>query len=85
VRFQVLAVASTKMRAFWDIAPCSLVEVERRFRSTYDSIIRAMRRQCTSATLYGAISEKAEGLLIYRRLCSMEFLYRLSCDPSRVY
>jgi hypothetical protein len=32
VRFQVLTAASTKMRAFWNIAPCSLVEVDRRFR-----------------------------------------------------
>jgi hypothetical protein len=24
-----------KMTAFWDIAPCSLVNVDRRFRSTY--------------------------------------------------
>jgi hypothetical protein len=27
LRFQVLAVASTKMAVFWDVAPCSLVEV----------------------------------------------------------
>jgi hypothetical protein len=32
VRFQVLAAASMKMIAFWDIAPCSFVEVDRRFR-----------------------------------------------------
>jgi hypothetical protein len=32
VRFQVLTAASTKMAAFWDIAPCSFVEVNRRFR-----------------------------------------------------
>jgi hypothetical protein len=24
-----------KTRAFWDIAPCSFVEVDRRFRGTY--------------------------------------------------
>jgi hypothetical protein len=33
--FQVLTVASTKMTAFWDIAPCSLVEVDRRFSVVY--------------------------------------------------
>jgi hypothetical protein len=32
VRFQVLTAASMKMTVFWDIAPCSLVEVYRRFR-----------------------------------------------------
>jgi hypothetical protein len=29
VRFQGLTEVSLKMRALWDIAPCSLVEVER--------------------------------------------------------
>jgi hypothetical protein len=28
VRFQVLMVASMKITAFWDIAPCSLIEVD---------------------------------------------------------
>jgi hypothetical protein len=31
VKFQVLTAASMKMTAFWDIDPCSLVEVDRRF------------------------------------------------------
>jgi hypothetical protein len=34
VRFQVLTAASMKI-AFWDIASCSLVEVDRRFRDAY--------------------------------------------------
>jgi hypothetical protein len=28
-------VACTKMTVFWDMAPCSLIEVDRRFRLTY--------------------------------------------------
>jgi hypothetical protein len=32
VRFQVLTAASMKMAVFWFVAPCSLVEVYRRFR-----------------------------------------------------
>jgi hypothetical protein len=32
VRFQVLTTASMKTTVFWDIAPCSLVEVCRRLR-----------------------------------------------------
>jgi hypothetical protein len=32
VRFQVLAAMNVKMTDFWDIAPCSLVEVDRSFR-----------------------------------------------------
>jgi hypothetical protein len=31
VRFQVLTAASMKIRAFWNIAPCSLVGVDRCF------------------------------------------------------
>jgi hypothetical protein len=35
VRFQVLTAASMKITIFWDVAPCSLVEVYRRFRGAY--------------------------------------------------
>jgi hypothetical protein len=35
VRFQVITAVSVKMTAFWDIAPRSLVEVNRRFRGAY--------------------------------------------------
>jgi len=35
VRFQVLTAASMKFRVFWDVAPCSHVEVDRRFRGAY--------------------------------------------------
>jgi hypothetical protein len=31
VRFQVLTAASMKFRIFWDVAPCSHVEVDRRY------------------------------------------------------
>jgi hypothetical protein len=33
VRFQILTAASMKMTVFWDVAPCNLKEVYRRFRS----------------------------------------------------
>jgi hypothetical protein len=35
VRFQVLTAASMKIRDVWDVAPCNLVEVYRRFRDAY--------------------------------------------------
>jgi hypothetical protein len=35
VRFHVLTAVSTKIVAFWDIAPWSLVEIDRRFRGEY--------------------------------------------------
>jgi hypothetical protein len=42
VRFQVLTAARMEMRASWDIAQCSLFEVEEHFRGAYSSFIRAM-------------------------------------------
>jgi hypothetical protein len=35
VRFRVFTAARMKIRDFWDVAPCSLVGVDRRFRGTY--------------------------------------------------
>jgi hypothetical protein len=35
MRFQFLTAVSLKMAVFWDVAPCSLVEVYRRFRGAY--------------------------------------------------
>jgi hypothetical protein len=35
VRFQVLTAASMKMAVFWDVAPCSLVDIGRRFTGAY--------------------------------------------------
>jgi hypothetical protein len=33
--FQVLTAESTKFRVFWDVPPCSHVEVDRCFRGAY--------------------------------------------------
>jgi hypothetical protein len=35
VIFQVLTAASMVFKVFWDVAPCSHVEVDRRFRGGY--------------------------------------------------
>jgi hypothetical protein len=32
MRFQAVTAATMTLKAFWDIAPCSLVTVDRRFR-----------------------------------------------------
>jgi hypothetical protein len=47
-------------RAFWDIAPCSLV-VDRRFIGAYCLHHQAapLKRRCTTARLHGAVSQKA--------------------------
>jgi hypothetical protein len=50
VRFQVLTVASMKT-AFWDIVPCSLVEVDQHFRGVYCSIIWAMNKPQARSSL----------------------------------
>jgi hypothetical protein len=34
-RFQILTAASMKFRVFWDVVPCSQVDVDRRFRDAY--------------------------------------------------
>jgi hypothetical protein len=57
VIFQVLAVTSMKITAFWDTAPCSLVEVNRCFRGEYclhHASIVALTTQAvlTSETVY---------------------------------
>jgi hypothetical protein len=40
IRFQVLTAASIKSTVLWDIVPCGLVDVYRRFRVLIASIIR---------------------------------------------
>jgi hypothetical protein len=46
LRFEVLTAASMKMTVFWDVAPCSLVEVYRCFRA----IVLMMEAVNTSET-----------------------------------
>jgi hypothetical protein len=56
VRFQVLMAANMKMTDFWDVAPCSLVEICRRFRGPYYFFIalniKAIRTSETSVNLH---------------------------------
>jgi hypothetical protein len=46
-----------KFKVFWDVAPCSHIEVDRRFRGVYslhpqgDQVIEAVRTSETSANL----------------------------------
>jgi hypothetical protein len=35
VRFHAVTVTSMKFRVFWDVAPCSHIEVDRRFRGSF--------------------------------------------------
>jgi hypothetical protein len=39
VRFQVLTAPSMKLAVFWDVAPCNLVEIDRRFKGAASIII----------------------------------------------
>jgi hypothetical protein len=39
-RFEVLKVTSMKMAVFWDVAPCSLIDIDRCFRGNTASIVR---------------------------------------------
>jgi hypothetical protein len=49
VRFEVLTAASMKMDVFWVVAPCSMVEVNRRFRGTAASIIRTLTTEASTS------------------------------------
>jgi hypothetical protein len=35
VRFQVLTATSMRMVAFWDVAPCSVIDTDRHLRGVY--------------------------------------------------
>jgi hypothetical protein len=71
VRFQVLMAASMKFRVFWDVAPCSLVGVDRRFRDAYclhqqgryhpddGGSTYLLKCQATPMRLHGATSQNA--------------------------
>jgi hypothetical protein len=68
VGFQVLTAASMNITAFWNIAPCSVVEVARRFRGMHCLHHHSspwwwrqhapLKRRPTSRRLLGATSQK---------------------------
>jgi hypothetical protein len=60
MRFQVVTAASLKMTDFWDIALCSLIGVDRRFRGAY-----LLRHQATPTGRRRSISQKALILFWY--------------------
>jgi hypothetical protein len=51
------------VRAFWDTAPCGLVELDRRFRGAYCLHHRdqyaSLKRRSTTTRPHGVISQKA--------------------------
>jgi hypothetical protein len=49
MRFQVLSATVMSMAVFWDVAPCGLAEIDRRFRGPY-FIIRAMVMETISTS-----------------------------------
>jgi hypothetical protein len=68
VRFQVPTATDMKFRVFWDVAPCSQVDVDRRFRGTYCLYHHSspwwwrqyayLKRRSTSTSLHGATFQK---------------------------
>jgi hypothetical protein len=52
--FQVLTAAGMKFRFFWDVAPCSRIGVDQRFRGAY----------CTPMRLHGATSHKTLNFIL---------------------
>jgi hypothetical protein len=51
--FLVLTAASMKMAVFWDVAPCSLVEIDRRFRGAYSLCYQGFPSRPTCPILGG--------------------------------
>jgi hypothetical protein len=62
MRFKVLTAVSMKMAVFWDVAPCSLVEVHRHFRGPcclHNERDAPLKLRSPSTGLHGEISQKA--------------------------
>jgi hypothetical protein len=62
VTFQGLTAAIMKITVFWDVVPCSLVEIDRRFRGTY--CLHHQSNHCPS-TLSAPVLSKAIRTLLY--------------------
>jgi hypothetical protein len=87
VRFQVLTAASMKIRAFWDVAPCSL-RVDRRFRGAYclchqgDECLMAliMETVCTSET--SVCTNETTQHHIFQETCSPREFHQTALPPN---
>jgi hypothetical protein len=80
VRFQVLTTASMQFRVFWDVAPCSYVEVDRCFRGAYYlqrplpwwwRQYAPLKRRSTLTWLHCAISQKTLHFDVEERCSSL--------------
>jgi hypothetical protein len=67
MRYEVLTETSIKMTFFWDVAWCSLLETDRRFRGVYCFLARTtvfmmeaipLKRRSVSTRLHGTTSQK---------------------------
>jgi hypothetical protein len=78
MRFQVLTAAYMKFRLFWDVAPCSLVEVDRCFLALLMDAVRAsetsMRFNVTTRR-YIPQDSKLKNLLYVAVMAVPVFLY----------
>jgi hypothetical protein len=61
VRFHVVMTASMKMTGLWDLAPCSIMEIGRHFKSAYclHHQVDNSSHRSASTRLHDAISPKA--------------------------
>jgi hypothetical protein len=89
--------ASMKITALWDVAPCSLVEIGRRFKGAMALRVEAVSRlKCPSlsARLHGATSQKEAIFITYLQRTPLkwvaallrirEFLYQ-NFSPQTAY
>jgi hypothetical protein len=69
-RLQVLMAARMKVTAFWKLALCSLVEIDRPFTGAYCPHQHGdLKRRSTSTKLHGAMSQKAVIFIVWTVVC----------------
>jgi hypothetical protein len=74
------------MTAFWDIAPCNLIAVDRSFRDAYSyhNQVALLKRPSTSTILHVAISQKALIFILpvvrTRNFTEVNLFYKRRCE-----
>jgi hypothetical protein len=60
VRFQILKAANIKMTVSWNVAPCILIEIDRRFKVLVMETISASETSVIFSRLHGKTTQKTD-------------------------
>jgi hypothetical protein len=80
VIFQVLTAANMKMTVCWDVALCSLVETDRRFRGAIALMMEAVSKTETLVNftrLHGPTAQKTVNFIRFMSSRNSQFICRL--------